>query len=186
MCIYTIHRIVMKIQGAQNSLYAGEEFLLQFRFPDSYPMESPEVMFIGSTVPMHPHIYSNGHLCLNILDTDWSPVLGIESVCLSIQSMLSSCQKKEKPRDDDMYVRNSLGRSPKQVCISPDSILFMVRKSDAGQSIQMAFILIPPTQPTTGTMVLPRRYSVTEIYTTVRIPSSTSSVFSVCPLSRDS
>lgn len=110
-----LYRLVMRIKGAKNSLYAGEEYLLQFRFPDNYPMESPEVMFIGSCIPVHPHIYSNGHLCLNILDKDWSPILGIESICLSIVSMLSSCEVKEKPRDDAMYVRNSVGRSPKQV-----------------------------------------------------------------------
>ena len=54
----------VNIDGPPNSLYTGEKFTLQFRFPDSYPHESPEVIFIGSSIPVHPHIYSNGHICL--------------------------------------------------------------------------------------------------------------------------
>ena len=41
-------------------------FTLRFRFSDKYPMESPEVVFTG-VPPEHPHIYSNGHICLSIL-----------------------------------------------------------------------------------------------------------------------
>eukprot|EP00955_Chlamydomonas_euryale_P053571 355528-Chlamydomonas_euryale.AAC.9 len=39
---------------------------LQVQFPDRYPLESPEVVFLPEA-PVHPHIYSNGHICLDIL-----------------------------------------------------------------------------------------------------------------------
>eukprot|EP00295_Goniomonas_pacifica_P045172 CAMPEP_0175906530 /NCGR_PEP_ID=MMETSP0108-20121206/5592_1 /TAXON_ID=195067 ORGANISM="Goniomonas pacifica, Strain CCMP1869" /NCGR_SAMPLE_ID=MMETSP0108 /ASSEMBLY_ACC=CAM_ASM_000204 /LENGTH=154 /DNA_ID=CAMNT_0017228481 /DNA_START=85 /DNA_END=549 /DNA_ORIENTATION=+ len=100
------------VRGAAGTLYAGEEFVLQFTFSDQYPLDSPEVVFCHP-VPVHPHIYTNGHICLSILYDSWSPALRIESVCRSILSMLSSCAVKEKPADNDEYVRTAKV-SPKQ------------------------------------------------------------------------
>ncbi|KAI9022672.1 ubiquitin-conjugating enzyme/RWD-like protein [Hyaloraphidium curvatum] len=107
----------VRLDPAAGTVYEGESFCLQFRFSNNYPLDSPEVIFLSNApyrVPMHPHIYSNGHICLSILYDSWSPALTISSVCLSIQSMLSSCTVKERPRDNDMYVANCRGRSPKQ------------------------------------------------------------------------
>ncbi len=102
----------LKLQGAQGTLYQDEEFTLQFKFSNNYPLESPEVIFVG-TIPVHPHIYSNGHICLSILYDQWTPALTVASVCLSIQSMLSSCQTKERPVDNDRYVAHAT-KSPKE------------------------------------------------------------------------
>ena len=80
--------------GPKGTLYDGEEFLLQFKFGAKYPFDSPEVTFVGDHIPVHPHIYSNGHICLSILTEDWSPALSVEAVCLSITSMLASAKEK--------------------------------------------------------------------------------------------
>jgi ubiquitin-conjugating enzyme E2 W len=85
-------------------------FALQFTFEPEYPISSPEVVFVadnGYQTPIHPHVYSNGHvsvyrmlalniqcqqICASILGHEWSPVLSVASVCITLQSMLASCK----------------------------------------------------------------------------------------------
>mmetsp|Transcript_37456 Transcript_37456/g.38142 ORF Transcript_37456/g.38142 Transcript_37456/m.38142 type:complete len:153 (-) Transcript_37456:86-544(-) len=102
----------MHITGAMNTLYAGEQYTLKITFSNDYPMDSPEILFL-TPAPVHPHIYTNGHICLNILYEDWSPALTVQSVCISILSMLSSCEEKVVPSDNAMYVAVPRG-GPKQ------------------------------------------------------------------------
>ena len=106
-------RWIVTMRGAEGTFYAGEVFKLQFTFPKEYPIDSPEVIFLPPA-PIHPHIYTNGHICLSILyQGGWSPALKVESVCMSILSMLSSAEAKRKPEDNDRYV-STCKQSPKQ------------------------------------------------------------------------
>ena len=114
----------VSFKGAENTLYANEDFTLQFKFSNEYvsihyiikyiqPIDSPEVIFVGH-IPTHEHIYSNGFICLSILYNEWSPALRVSSVCLSILSMLSSAKVKKKPHGDaEFSARHYTG--PKQI-----------------------------------------------------------------------
>lgn len=82
------------------------------------PLEPPEVVFqklFDRPIPMHPHIYSNGIICLDLLGQQgWSPVQNVESVCMSIQSMLTGNSKSERPPGDEEFVRSNRLR-PKDI-----------------------------------------------------------------------
>ncbi|KAI4097998.1 MAG: hypothetical protein L6R37_006747 [Teloschistes peruensis] len=98
-----------------NPIYLNQTFRLRFRFS-----KSPEVTFTPLTtplrpIPLHPHIYSNGYICLDLLGAQgWSPVQNVESVCMSIQSMLTGNTKGERPPGDEEFVRRNTLR-PKDV-----------------------------------------------------------------------
>lgn len=42
-----------------------------------------------------------------------SPALSVQSVCLSISSMLSSCREKKRPPDNTLYVK-TCNKNPKK------------------------------------------------------------------------
>lgn len=115
-----------------NPIYKNETYRLEFRFSPSYPIgmlprcyslqyevtnmleEAPEVVFLEDSthkIPLHPHIYSNGIICLDLLDkAAWSPVHNVESVCISLQSMLTGNTKPERPQGDEDFVRRNTRR----------------------------------------------------------------------------
>jgi ubiquitin-conjugating enzyme E2 W len=125
-----------------SQLYKDQQFFISIEISPGYPVDSPRVQFIlyedvevvedvenaknpqevivvddepprSTVIPLHPHIYSNGHICLNLLGEDWTPACSLESILLSIQSMLSTNEKEERPPDDVDYVKRA-PLNPKQ------------------------------------------------------------------------
>ena len=75
------------IIGPDDSPWEGGIFQLKIKLPNEYPHRPPTIKFI--TKMFHPNIYKNGNICLDILQSKWSPVYDIRSVLISIQSLLT-------------------------------------------------------------------------------------------------
>ncbi|KAL8743567.1 MAG: hypothetical protein Q9190_004100 [Brigantiaea leucoxantha] len=74
------------IFGPDATPYAGLTFKLSFEFPLSYPYTPPTVLF--KTPIYHPNFDFSGRICLDILKDKWSAVYNVQSVLLSLQSLL--------------------------------------------------------------------------------------------------
>ncbi|CAL5871758.1 uncharacterized protein PFLUO_LOCUS6011 [Penicillium psychrofluorescens] len=86
-----------------DSLYYGGYFRASMTFPTNYPYAPPKFRFLQPL--LHPNIYKDGKLCISILHTPgddemsgelaserWSPAQRVESVLISILSLLDDAE----------------------------------------------------------------------------------------------
>ena len=95
------------IFGPQESIYQGGNFLVDLIFSFEYPFTPPRVTF--RTPIFHPNISTNGAVCLDILKPGiWSPLITIESLLVSIQSLLDDANPDDPLNNEaaDLFVRN--------------------------------------------------------------------------------
>lgn len=99
------------IQGPADTYYEDGIFKCELRFPKDFPVNPPK--FIFKTPIYHPNIYTNGNVCISILhppgedefgyeksEDRWRPVHSVNSILLSIISLLSS-PNDESPANID-------------------------------------------------------------------------------------
>ena len=79
------------LHGPDATPYAGLTFKLSLSFPGNYPYAPPAVLF--RTPIYHPNVDFAGRICLDILKDKWSAVLNVQSVLLSLQSLLGEPNK---------------------------------------------------------------------------------------------
>jgi ubiquitin-conjugating enzyme E2 A len=77
----------VSVFGARDTAWEGAILKLQFKFRDDYPIDPPDIRFVG-VVPFHPNVYGNGKICLDLLQHNWSSAFGVDSIITSIQTLL--------------------------------------------------------------------------------------------------
>ncbi|KAL5992006.1 Ubiquitin-conjugating enzyme 13 [Asimina triloba] len=109
------------IIGPPDTLYDGGYFNAIMSFPSNYPNSPPTVRFTSEM--WHPNVYPDGKVCISILHAPgddpngyelaserWTPVHTVESIVLSIISMLSS-PNDESPANVEAAVSTSSNSS---------------------------------------------------------------------------
>lgn len=95
------------IIGPPETPYEYGFFEFNVKFGKEYPIKSPSVRALttnGGRTRFNPNIYNEGKVCLSILGTwrgnpgeEWSSAQGLESVLLSIQSLMSQNPYENEP-----------------------------------------------------------------------------------------
>lgn len=81
------------VKGVDGTDFEGATFHLTLDFPENFPMKPPKIMFRKCPPlhkpPFHPNIYPDGSICLDTLQSRWSPIYTITAILVSIQSLLA-------------------------------------------------------------------------------------------------
>ena len=75
------------IFGPEDTPWDGGCFKLTLTFSEEYP-NKPPVAHMNTSV-FHPNFYTDGRICLDILQNQWSPIIDVHAVLTSIQSLLT-------------------------------------------------------------------------------------------------
>lgn len=104
--ITKVHALVV---GPSGTPYEAGFFQFFLKFPPEYPISPPRVRIVttdAGRVRFNPTLYANGKVCLSILGTcegpPWSQAQGIESVLISIRSLMN-----EKPYNNEPGFENA-------------------------------------------------------------------------------
>ncbi|EPS38548.1 hypothetical protein H072_7684 [Dactylellina haptotyla CBS 200.50] len=102
-----IRSIKAMIVGPPETPYEFGFFEFSMKFPKEYPAKAPTVNALttnGGRCRFNPNIYAGGKVCLSILGTwrgergeEWSSAQGLESILISIQSLMSANPYENEP-----------------------------------------------------------------------------------------
>lgn len=75
------------IFGPSETAWEGGIYSLRLTFTEAYPEKPPRVRFTSEM--FHPNVYTDGTLCLDIIQDKWSPIYTVNTILTSIQSLLT-------------------------------------------------------------------------------------------------
>lgn len=76
------------IFGPAETLYSGYKWELNIVLPNDYPTSPIKIKFM--TPIEHVNVNSDGDICMDILKKEWTPTQNMETILISLISLLSS------------------------------------------------------------------------------------------------
>ena len=89
-----IYNIKVLMIGPNDTPYNYGYYLFNITFPNNYPFSPPHVKYCtqGEQIRFNPNLYTNGKVCLSLLNTwngpQWSSCNSLLSILISMQSMI--------------------------------------------------------------------------------------------------
>ncbi|KAF9070406.1 ubiquitin-conjugating enzyme E2 [Rhodocollybia butyracea] len=94
------------IEGASGTVYAGLTFRISIHFPPNYPYIAPTIKF--ETPCFHPNVdIGTGTICLDILQDKWSAVYSVQTILISLQSLLGEPNNASPLNSDAAAIWNN-------------------------------------------------------------------------------
>lgn len=87
-----IFKWVGTITGPSETVFESLVYKLSLEFSNGYPYSPPIVKFV--TPCFHPNVDTNGNICLDILKEKWTALYDVQSILISIQSLLGEPNNK--------------------------------------------------------------------------------------------
>ncbi|GMM30323.1 NEDD8-conjugating protein [Martiniozyma asiatica (nom. inval.)] len=97
--------VVSPVEG----YYAGGKFQFECEIPQDYPHNAPEFRCLNKIY--HPNIDLEGHVCLNILRSDWKPTLSLQLVFAGILHLFLQPNPTDPLNKD---AANDLAKTPEE------------------------------------------------------------------------
>jgi len=100
------------IVGPSDTPYFGGYYFFEFNFPTNYPFAPPSVKYCtnGDNIRFNPNLYTNGKVCVSILNTwegeKWSACQTLNSVLLTLCTLLNKEPLLNEPgiKKDNPYL----------------------------------------------------------------------------------
>jgi len=91
------------IIGPSDTPYFGGYYLFEFLFPTDYPYSPPKLVYLTNknAIRFNPNLYTNGKVCISILNTwhgeKWSSCQSIHSILLTLCTILNKFPLLNEP-----------------------------------------------------------------------------------------
>ena len=98
-----LYNVKILIVGNHNTPYEKCFFTFDINFPTTYPFDPPKVEFLTKyrNFRFHPNLYSNGKVCLSVLNTwhgpKWSPCNNLQTVLIILKSLFTKYPIEYEP-----------------------------------------------------------------------------------------